>query len=69
MKFTHKEPELRRRLCGGWLAVSCDDANIQIGVEGATEEEARRRFADAVRAWEALEPNKHLPRGLTARRL
>lgn len=53
-RFTHAEPELLRCLSGRWLAVSSEQANIHIGVEGTTEQEARERFANAVAAWERL---------------
>ena len=38
----------------GWLAISPRTAPINIAVVGATEDEARQRFADAAAAWAAL---------------
>lgn len=40
----HPSPELRRRACGGWLALSPPDTSLQIGVTGETKEEAAEQF-------------------------
>lgn len=44
-------PRLLRRLNGGWLAVSGPGAEIRIGVEAETADEARKRFAEALQLW------------------
>jgi hypothetical protein len=47
------EPEVRpaRR---GWLAVSRPGSALRIGVVGQDEDDARRRFADELKAWAEL---------------
>lgn len=42
----------------GYLAVSPPGATPRIGVIGATEEEARRRFSKALDAWDELEERR-----------
>ena len=70
-RFAEVRPRLLRRLCGGWLAVSEDGSALLIGVEGATEEEARQRFAEALVRWGLLwskEPVSARPSGLPRKR-
>lgn len=45
------KPKLRRRKCGGWLAVSSKEARFQIGVTADTEQEAHILFIQAYRRW------------------
>jgi hypothetical protein len=40
----HPSPELRRRACGGWLALSPSSTSLQIGVTAETKEEAAEQF-------------------------
>lgn len=47
------EPAIRESALG-WLAVSPLDYPYRIGVVGEDREEARRRFAAALAAWEEL---------------
>ncbi len=47
------EPNIQRAAIG-WLAVTPPDHPYRIGVVGADENEARRRFAAAFSAWEEL---------------
>lgn len=47
----HIAPLLVDRECGGWLAVTPDDAPFRIGVTAETEGEARSRFSATVTAW------------------
>jgi photosystem II stability/assembly factor-like uncharacterized protein len=44
-------PDVVRRLCGGYLAISPKGALFSIGTTGATAEEARDRFCLATRRW------------------
>ena len=53
-RFAHIQPSLRLCLDGRWLAVSEDGANLHIGVEGTSEEEAEELFHEAIAAWEHL---------------
>jgi hypothetical protein len=46
-------PEVRRAR-SGWLAVSEAGSLICIGTVGDTEDEARRRFQEALQAWQRL---------------
>jgi hypothetical protein len=46
-------PEVMRARTG-WLAVSEPGSLICIGTVGDTEEEARRRFQEALQAWQRL---------------
>ncbi len=48
------EPRLLRRERGGWLAVSELGSPTTLGVEGNTVDQARERFAAAVRARRAI---------------
>ena len=48
------EPELQEIKGGRWLARTPRDHPYRIGVVGDTEEEAQRRFAGAMAAWEDL---------------
>lgn len=43
-----------RRTRAGWLAVSEAGSLICIGTVGDTEDEARRRFGEALQAWQRL---------------
>ena len=47
------EPEVKESAIG-WLAVTPRDHPYRIGVVGASEEEARRRFDSAFLAWDEL---------------
>lgn len=47
------EPEVRTSRAG-WMATTPTDHPWRIGVVGASEEEARRRFSYAFAAWEEL---------------
>src|SRR6266700_2097290 len=49
-------PEVQRARVG-WLAVSEPGSLICIGTVGDTEDEARRRFQDALQAWQRLHDN------------
>ncbi len=53
-KIEDVRPKLIKRACGGWLAVSEEGSPIGLGVEGASEQDARTRFEEAVREWRAL---------------
>ena len=53
-RYDQIEPQLLRRLDGGWLAVSGPGAWIRIGVVADTEEEARQRFQQELAAWVKL---------------
>lgn len=55
------EPVILRRLNGGFLAVSPDDAEISFGVEGTSESEARKLFALELDAWRRTrtDENRH----------
>lgn len=64
---TAHKPRLRRRDCGGWLAVSEPDDDLRIGVTGPTEVEARKRFGHAVEAWLRLLGAARLPDGVEPR--
>lgn len=44
-------PEVSERACGGFLAVSPEEAPLRIGVEGDTAEDARAKFAFALARW------------------
>jgi hypothetical protein len=54
VRYYNIEPTLRRRENGGWLAISEPGAPLRIGVEGATADEARRRFVQALGEWVVL---------------
>lgn len=45
------EPDLIRRKCGGWLALTRRGDSLRIGVLGATEAEARRLYVESLEAW------------------
>jgi hypothetical protein len=47
-------PEISKRRCGGWIAVSGREAPLKIGVTANTEEEARAPFNQAVIEWEEI---------------
>jgi hypothetical protein len=44
-------PNLIRRTCGGWLAVSPGGADFSVGVTASTEEEAREKFRFTYSRW------------------
>lgn len=48
---TTLEPQLIERRTGGWLAVTEDDSPVRVGVVGATKDEARERFRQALARW------------------
>ena len=41
------QPDLVRRACGGWLALSPKGASLKIGVQAETAEEATEKFRSA----------------------
>jgi len=41
------QPDLFRRACGGWLALSPKGATLKIGVAAETAEEATEKFRSA----------------------
>lgn len=47
-------PQIIKRQCGGWIAVSGKDASLKIGVTASTEEEARAAFHQAMLEWEEI---------------
>jgi hypothetical protein len=47
-------PEISKRRCGGWIAVSGRDAPLKIGVTANTEDEARAAFNRAVIEWDEI---------------
>jgi hypothetical protein len=44
-------PKVRRRECGGWLAVCPYSAGLSFGVTGATEQEAKEQFRFELGRW------------------
>lgn len=48
------KPNLIRRSCGGWLAVSPDSEPIKIGVTAPSREEVVRRFQSSLARWREL---------------
>jgi hypothetical protein len=50
-RINNVRPELRRRACGGWIAVCPRKAGITLGVTAPTEREAVERFGFAFRRW------------------
>jgi hypothetical protein len=44
-------PDIIKRTCGGWLAVSPRRARFRIGVTAATEDEAKENFRFAFGRW------------------
>jgi hypothetical protein len=44
-------PKLRRRTCGGWIAVCPSKAGLTLGVTAPTEREAVEKFGFAFRRW------------------
>lgn len=44
-------PEMIRRVCGGWLAVSPKNARLRVGVTAATEDDARELFRQTIERW------------------
>lgn len=47
------QPEVYERAGGGWLAVAPPGALIRIGTTGITEQDARKKFANALDRWAA----------------
>jgi hypothetical protein len=47
-------PIISERACGGFLALSPQDAPVRIGVVGETAEEAQSNFAAAIARWTEL---------------
>jgi hypothetical protein len=47
-------PDLRKRECGGWIAVTPASAPLSIGVTASTEDDARKQFAEAAAGWAEL---------------
>lgn len=47
-------PKVRERQCGGWLAVSEENAELKIGVTADTEEGARAAFSNALIRWDKI---------------
>ena len=45
------QPVIIKRDCGGWIATSPKRAILTIGVTGATEEDAREKFSEALKKW------------------
>ena len=50
-------PRIVKRHCGGYLALSEEGSRFRIGVEGDTEEEARKRFQESLKMWERTTEN------------
>ena len=48
------KPEVKSRVCGGWLAVSPLGASLRIGVTGESEEIAVERFTRAYKRCQSL---------------
>lgn len=44
-------PQIRRRECGGWLAVCPRKLGLSFGVTAATEQEARDQFRFTLNRW------------------
>jgi hypothetical protein len=44
-------PKLRRRTCGGWIAVCPSKVGLTLGVTAPTEREAVESFGFAFRRW------------------
>jgi hypothetical protein len=53
-RFGRVEVVLIERRGGGWLAVSAPGANLRIGVEGESQEQAEQNFVDALARWTAV---------------
>jgi hypothetical protein len=53
-RFGRIDPELLPCRDGAWLAVSPPGATLRIGVRAASEDAARQRFDEAVKAWSDL---------------
>jgi hypothetical protein len=53
-RFGRIEPSLLPCHDGSWLAVSSPGSPLKIGVAAPSEEAARRRFDEAVKAWSEL---------------
>jgi hypothetical protein len=48
------EPRVTKTQYGAWLATTSRDTALRIGVVGATEIEARERFAASLTRWREL---------------
>lgn len=44
-------PELRKRHCGGYLALALPTAGVRLATVGETEGEARDKFIELARRW------------------
>ncbi len=53
-RFGRVEPSLLPCHDGTWLAVSAPGSHLMIGVVAPSEDAARRRFDEAVKAWNDL---------------
>lgn len=47
-------PKVRRRACGGWIAVSPRGTGLSLGVTAYTKEEALERFGFVLARWLAI---------------
>ena len=60
-------PQLIQRTCGGWLAVSPNNSELQLGVTGETESETREAFARTLNRWlEILATGRNYKRDMIA---
>jgi hypothetical protein len=50
-RITSVRPKLRRRACGGWIAVCPQNAGITFAVTASTEREAVEEFGFIFRRW------------------
>lgn len=50
-RITEVRPKLRRRECGGWLAVCPRGAGLSFGVTAPTEQEALAKFRFSFGRW------------------
>lgn len=57
-KARNSEAEMRPRViqrsCGGWLATSPSNMNLQIGVTAPTESEALNKFVQTLDRWREI---------------
>lgn len=64
MRLRPCEPHLRQTATG-WLAATPADYPYRIGVEGSSDDEARRRFAAAFAAWDELHSREDQSRSVS----
>jgi hypothetical protein len=50
-RITDVRPKLRRRACGGWLAICPSGEGLSFGITALTEQEARDKFRFAFGRW------------------